>query len=158
MKCFLCFAALFILTGWLIGCGGDSVTTSQNQAPTVPTVPSDTPPAPPPDDTDVPVPSSGNPKDICHANNFEGEEFRVVGYANNIITANIQPVDCKSFNDLLKGEVRREGVRGLMEFVGDARRIHANEITIYTGRLPAMCLPKKGEKLKIIWKARRKRR
>ena len=152
---FVAIAAVFFA-----GCKEDTVTTSQNQPPAQPSEePSGNPT--PPDDPDTTEPDLQQPVDsekICYANNFAGEKFRVVEYADKIIVASKEPTNCRLLNDRLKGEVRRGGVRGLREFVGDVRAIHGNRITIYTGKLPALCLPKKGETLKVIWKGRRHKR
>ena len=159
MKRFLIFVVFVILTGFgLVGCKGDNGITSQNQSIdqsqddaniSNPSDPGNT-------DTSDPGTSNENASAICYANNFVGEKFHVVEYQNLIITADIDPTNCRLLNDRLKGEVRRSGVRDLREFVGDVRGIHGNQITIYTGSLPKSCLPKKGEALKIIWKTRRR--
>ena len=149
MKRFLILVAFVCLTCW--GCGGDNGVTPPNQtADANPGVAS----APPETNQTSATESVRSP--ICYANNFVGQSFRVVSYKNHVITADIAVVNCTQQNSRLKGEVRRPHTRGIHEFVGDSRGIQGNKITIFTGTLPKSCLPKKGETLKMIWKARRR--
>ena len=154
MKRSLIFVVLVILTGFgFVGCKSDNGITSQNLVIDPPQDDSNNSTPSSPSDTDTP-PSSTDAKDICYANNFTGEKFHVVEYKNLIITADINPTNCRLLNDRLKGEIRRSGARDLKEFVGDVRAIHGDQITIYTGSLPKNTLPKVGEALKIVWKVR----
>ena len=153
MKRFLIVDA-FVCLG-LYGCGGDNGVTSQNQVPSIdPAQNQTTPPVPAPGQNPT---STDQQSPICYANNFVGQTFQVVSYKNNVITADIAPINCTLNHPRLKGEVRRPHTRGIREFVGDARHIQGNEITIFTGTLPKICRPRKGETLKMIWKPRRRK-
>jgi hypothetical protein len=153
---FIILAVLVATAGLFTACKEDTITAQQEQ-PVAQAFdnPAESPAA---DDGDPLEPESAlTPNALCYANNFTGEKFRVVSYSNKVIVANKEPINCRLKNDRLKGEVRRGGVGGIREFVGDVRAIRGNRITIYTGSLPKLCLPKKGEVLKIIWKPRRRR-
>jgi hypothetical protein len=151
MKPFLILVAFVCLTFW--GCSGDNGVTSQNQN-SIANPSQDQTTTQPPADQNQTVTEQQSP--ICYANNFVGQSFQVISYKNNVITADIALINCTLTNSRLKGEVRRPHTRGIREFVGDARHIHGNQITIFTGTLPKSCHPKKGETLKMIWKPRHK--
>jgi hypothetical protein len=159
MKRFLILAAFVCLAFW--GCNGDNGVTSQNQISSLTTPQNETIAPPPASDqnqnaSDQSLLSEDARSPICYANNFVGQTFHVVKYQNRVITADIAPVNCSLTHPNLKGEVRRPHTRGIREFVGDARRIQGDRITLFTGSLPKSCRPKKGETLKMIWKLRRK--
>ena len=153
MKRLLVLLLFLPLSYW--GCGGDNGVTSQNQTATI-NQEQIAPPASTPSETNETPTTESARSPICYANNFVGQTFHVVSYKNKVITADIAVVNCTLQNPRLKGEVRRPHTRGILEFVGDARQIHGTEITIFTGTLPRACRPKKGETLKMIWKARRR--
>jgi PKD repeat protein len=88
----------------------------------------------------------GNP-DLCTGSNYDGQQFRVVSVSGHVITANATFDTCPGRCP----EIRRDAP-GILEFVGDAKSFHGNQVTYDPGSLPEKTAPVVGETLRMIWR------
>lgn len=105
-------------------------------------------PGPPPGDDDDDGGGGGGGGGTCDANNFFTNYFTVVSASDNTIVADQEFRMCPG----LCGEVRRPGVDGVKEFVGDVVNISGAVITVSFGSLPNATRAQPGERLNILWK------
>ncbi len=78
---------------------------------------------------------------------IDNNHFTVLAVSGLTITANVTFQNCPGRS----GEIRRQGVSGLKEFVGDVVTLSGNQVTFNPGTLPASCLPVVGEDLYLLW-------
>src|SRR5687768_15159426 len=97
-RVFMLVIALAVFGFAMMGCKEDNTISSSVPTPdqsenndSVPQTPSE----PPEDNEDTSPGSDAEPDEICFANNFAGEKFRVVSYQDKIIEADREPINCR---------------------------------------------------------------